>query len=64
MNIKLTGQITGISADDLGDVNHALYRIGDACAQLCDELAGKMIAEAEAFEQYCESILQLCHTGK
>jgi hypothetical protein len=64
MNIKLTGQITGIGVDDLGDVDHALYRIGDACAQLCDELTQKMIAAAEAHEQYCARILQLCHTGK
>lgn len=64
MNIEMTGNITGITVDDLGDVDHALYRIGDACGQLCDVMAWEMIAAVDAHEQYCERILQLCRTGK
>jgi hypothetical protein len=64
MNIKLTGAITHITVNDVGDVNHALDEIAGACSELCDELTEKMLALAEEHERYCERILRLCHTGK
>jgi hypothetical protein len=64
MNIKLTGQITGITVSDVRDPNYAMEQISDACVELFDKLSGEMIETVDEHEQYCARILQLCHTGK